>query len=153
MHVRLWAVAPVLGVVAGVVLVGCGGGGEPATDEEYVRAVCSSVADLRAEIDELTDQEPDASDLDALRELMEDFAAALDDAADALDDVNPPGDVARSHDDVVKAFRAAATAMEDGEIEALQDFDPGANEFDPAVQERLGAIAGDIKECEGLGLF
>jgi hypothetical protein len=43
--------------------------------------------------------------------------------------------------------------MEDGDLEALQDFDPGSIQNDPAAQDRLREAASGVEECSGLSLF
>ncbi len=154
MRIRLWGLALTVVVVAGVLLAACGGGGgDPATDEEYVKAVCVSVGNLQDEMSSLTADAASATDVESLQKLMDNVAKALDSAADELDDVNPPADVKDSHDQVVQAFRDAAKSMEDGDIEALNNFDPGTIAPDEAVQERLSAAARNVDECNGLGLF
>jgi hypothetical protein len=152
-QIRRWAMAPLVAVVAGLGLVACGGGGSPATDEEYVRAVCNTVGALQDRMADLQGDAATATDEDALAEVMDNLSEALGDAADDLDDVNPPDDVAGSHNDVVEAFKDAADALGEGNLDALDEFDPGAIKPDAAIQERLSAAAREVEECSELDLF
>ncbi len=154
MRIRLWGLALAVVMLSGVALAACGGGGgSPATDEEYVKAVCTTVGDLQTQMSSLTADAASAKDVAALQKLMDNVANALDDAADSLDKVNPPADVKDAHKEVVQAFRDAAKAMKDGDTEALNNFDPGNIAPDEAVQARLSAAARNVDECNGLGLF
>jgi hypothetical protein len=152
---RLFLPLAVLAVaLPATLLSACGGGGdEPGDDSEYVAAVCTTVGDLQTRLNDLGGELSDAGTVAEINEALGLFAEALDAAADELDDARPPADVRDSHDAVVDAFREAADAMAGGNIEALDEFDPGAIEPPATARQRLAAAAAQEPACAGLGIF
>ena len=132
---------------------GDGGEGDGGDDGAYVATICSTVGDLEARLEELASSIDEAGTVDELNDVLDQFAEALGDAADRIDDADPPADVREAHDEVVEAFKDAAEAMEEGDIEALQSFNPGGLAVPGSARERLAAAAADAPECAGLGIF
>jgi hypothetical protein len=140
--------------IPATLLSACGGGDdEPGSDAEYVAAVCTTIGGLQATLNDLGDELSGAETVDEISEALDLFAAALNDAAGDLDDARPPADVRDSHNAVVDAFREAAGAMADGNVEALDTFDPGSIEPPATARQRLAAAAAQEPACQGLGIF
>lgn len=157
---RRWLSISVLAIVAlgAFALSACGGGdddgggGNAASDEQYVRGVCDALASFQDELTKISDAEPNS--VDDLQKLMNSLADAIENVADDLDNINPPADVADSHNAIVQLFRDAVEPLREGDLEALSALEPG-NAFDPPadVQARLNAAAQNVEECQGLGVF
>lgn len=151
--ISLTLAAIVLGVVAFAGACGGGGGDANGSDEDYVVAICSTVAELETEVQALGTAIEDAGTVDELNEVLGKFAEAFEAAADRLDEAAPPADVREAHKRVVDAFQDAADAMESGDAASLEGFDPGSLELPASARERLAAAAANAPQCQGLGIF
>ncbi|MDZ7727523.1 MAG: hypothetical protein U5Q44_04620 [Dehalococcoidia bacterium] len=125
-------------------LAACGGGGSEATDESYAREMCTALSDYQDAFEEaLSDIDPEAGE----DEMVETLASTFRDLADSMDDVNPPSDLSDVHDEMVSSIESAASALEDGNMDALNEMD---TDVDQEIQDRLDAAAADVEECEGV---
>jgi hypothetical protein len=146
--------ALVVAIPATLLSAACGGGGDEAgSDADYVAAVCTTIGALQATLNDLGDELSGAETVDEINEALDLFAEALDDAAGDLDEARPPADVSDSHDAVVDAFREAADAMADGNVEALDAFDPDSIDPPATARQRLAEAAAQEPACAGLGIF
>jgi uncharacterized phage infection (PIP) family protein YhgE len=117
------------GIVAGLAIAmagGCGGGGDGLSKEEYEQ----QVQEVGGTLNEVTAglQETPTS-LDDLAAAIADIRTEAEQAADELDDIEPPDEVADSHDKLTAGLRQFADdlaeleqSVEDGELQEIEQL-------------------------------
>ena len=128
-------------------------GGGNGNDEDYVKALCDTGLILDevqtvALASAFTDDQPDKETADEMVDVLQKWV-------DALDDANPPADAADVHNATVDSLRELIDAIksDDSRIDSGFDDDTEALEFDPAIEQRLAAVAENTEACEGLDFF
>ena len=153
---RIWLIVGLatLGAFA-LIAAACGddddGGGGDGSDEDYVRGLCSAVSSMQADAQEAF-EDFDPQSVDDIEDALETLQDVFGDFVEELEDLNPPADVSEYHDQVVEAFQAQQDLLEDGTLDALQQFGDFDTPNPPqAVSDRLSAVAEDTPECDDLG--
>lgn len=125
--------------------VSCGGGGGTSTDtpEAYVQAFCEAIGghtDLFEQLGALdtSGAVDDAAAIESLQDAVDIVAPGLSGLSDDLNDIDPPGEIAQQHEDMVAAFAASADTMEQaGELfdQPLSEAVAGLDEFQTSADQ------------------
>lgn len=128
-----------------------GGGGGDGNDEDYVKALCES-GDILEEVITVAFTAAADGDEDAARDAV---VEVMEKWADALDDANQPADAADAHNALVDGLRDGIQRLKDGDSDldtVFEGIDPSID-MPQAVQDRLEVVANNTAECEDGGFF
>jgi len=147
-------IAPAL---AGLLVFGgaCGGGSGgpsgPEADERYLTELCTGFGQFtEGFLEAVSDLSNESSD----REIQDALEKPIDDLVKAMERAEPPRDVRDYHEDSLDQIKDLQEQVRAGNLEALTRQDEGVVPEPPEeVQARLSAVAANISECQGLGLF
>ena len=146
MKLGLFALPGAFLVAIAFLIVGCGGGTDTLTLEEYFAEYQAIDADVDAEIDALFADYPEDGDdltndanLPFFKDLVAAFPRIMGDFLGRLNGLEPPADVEDAHNDLVGAGEDLLLAFEEGadvlsEAETVAEFSTLEAELEPAIE-------------------
>jgi hypothetical protein len=138
---RLALAGAVLALVG--IAAGCGGDDEPSSTEAWASSFCGAIADWTDELENVTAEFSDASNLsqEGLQSASEDARSATEDLVDELRDLGRPP--TESGDEVETALDQLSQTLEGetAEIEDTAEGVSGLTELPGAIQKISGSLA------------
>jgi methyl-accepting chemotaxis protein len=139
---RRLALAGAILALAGIA-AGCGGDDEANSTEEWASAFCSAITDWTDELESVTSQFSDTSNLsqDGLQSAAEDVRTATEQLTDDLRDLGAPP--TESGDQVEAALDELSETLEGetAEIEERADGISGITDVPDAIQDMSGSLS------------
>lgn len=139
-------VLPVIAATLVAALVGCSGGGDSASSQEYEE----SVVETRDRVDSALARIPQAESEDDFLNRLDQAGTIIEDAAGELDDVEAPDQFADESERLVRYLRQLSTALQGTAEQARQlgydQFLLGAQGLNFESWDKVNAVFADLRE-------
>lgn len=118
------------------------------TDKEYVKDVCVGFNTYMDSVFKVIQGDPSATSDQAV--LVKKLGPLLEAFAKDVSKANPPKDVKKYHDQLVKQVKDSSEKLKSGKVTSLAELSEGVTPpkgLDPSIVARLSSAEKQVKEC------